>query len=213
MVRAVMVFVLCVAVLGGAFFIAPSRVFGLPDSGDSEEVEGEETLSVPDDSVSDSPDPDETVSVGAAGTVVTPLTASLNSPYDGTISTTYVDIARDCLWNLGWFDNYVFWREGQYSYVFAYGDISLSGTTFIGDNSTILRITAPTNYSGALQVSNTEGSFTVNASNRLVYSNLGEYPQLDSRKYIYDEVMYLAMVAIGLHVLSSASRFVLRDAR
>lgn len=207
-----MVFVLCVAVLGGAFFIAPSRVFGLPDSGDSEEVTGEETVQNPDDVVIDSGDSDQVVTPDPNSPVVTPLVASLNSPYDGTISTTYVDIARDCLWNLGWFDNYVFWREGQYTYVFAYGDIKLSGSTFRGDNATILRITAPTNYSGAIQVSTSEDSFSVNAGNRLVYSNLGEYPQLDSRKFLYDEVMYLAMVAIGLHVLSSASRFVLRDA-
>lgn len=201
----------CVASLVGAFFFAPSRVFGLPDSEiDEQEVISEEGTQPDFFAVGDSVGDTEDTPTGAVSANVSGDRAVLGSPYDGTISSTYVDIARDCMWNLGWFDNYVFWRIGQYEYGFAYGNIEYNNRTFTASNATILRITAPSNYSGALTVSTTEDSLSLSTGGRLVYSNLGGYPQLDSRKYLYDEVMYIGMVAIGLHVLSSASRFVLR---
>lgn len=202
---------LCVASLVGAFFFAPSRVFGLPDSEvDEPEVTIEEDTQPDFFNVGDSVGDSEVATSDSVSTSVSSDRAVLGSPYDGTISSTYVDIARDCMWNLGWFDNYVFWRIGQYDYGFAYGNIEYNNRTFTASNATILRITTPSNYSGALTVTTTEDSLSLSTGGRLVYSNLGGLPQLDSRKYLYDEVMYIGMVAIGLHVLSSASRFVLR---
>lgn len=217
MVRTVIIFAV-VAVLGiGAFFMLPSRAFGLPDSDNqSEEVtELEEFYEVDEFSGS----PDASIDSGAPSSqpsevaAIEPDRATLASPYDGTINGTYLDIGALCLWNLGWFDDYVFYRSSQYSYVLAYGDISLSGSNFSSSSCTILTINATTTGQSSITVSSSTGSLSLSAGNRLVYSSLGDYPHLDSRKYIYDEVMYIALVALGLHVLSSASRFILRDSR
>lgn len=206
-----------VAILGVVgFFFLPSRVFGLPDSTSDEVVtdDAEDTKYGADDIGGDTPD----ITYGetdADTTVLTvePTRATAAQPYNGTVGSTYIDIARCCLFNLGWFDNYVFWRSGEYQYTFAYGDIDYSSGNFTSTSCTQLVISVPTSYTGSVTVNTSDGALNMSTGGRLVYSNLGGLPHLDSRKYLYDEVMYIAMVALGLHVLSSASRFILRDAR
>lgn len=216
MVRALIVIAL-VSVLGvGAFFALPSSVFALPDTetDDTEVTQHEEFLQDSDSDSSDAPDIVPAPEIVPDASEVPLLTANgvlVSQPFDGTLSSTYVDLGRDCLWNLHWFDNYVYWRAGQYTYMFAYGDIVYSDGIFSSDSCTILTITAPTSYSGALTVSSSVESLHLSTAGRLLYSDLGDFPSLDSRKYIYDEVMYCAVVALGVHVLSSASSFILRD--
>ena len=206
------------------FFLAPSSVFGLPESGATSE---ETSIPADDDSGAAAGDSEitEVVSPDAVASPdsvsVDALGATLNMPYDGTISGTYADIARECMFNLGWFDNYVFYRSGQYEYIFAYGDSlefsggvdDVSGTFSSSTPCTILRISAPSTYTGAVTITSQSDTISLPTAGRLVYSNLGGFPQFDSMKYIFDEVMWLGMVAVGLHVLSSASRFVMRNGR
>lgn len=237
MVRSVIIVVLFLVLGLGAFFGLPSRAFGLPDtdiepegleiiSDDSDsdsildEFYGEDVTSVEEDlssdslPVGDSPsiDSGEPSSIDSSEILeLSDVRSVVGQPYDGTISSTYVDLGRDCLWGLHWFDNYVFYRSGQYDYIFAYGDISYSSGRFSSPSCSILKITAPSSYSGSLTVESSTDSLSLTTNGRLVYSDLGDYPSLDSRKYIYDEVMYIAIVALGVHVLGSASSFILRD--
>lgn len=238
MVRSVIILAVVSLLSCALFFGLPSSAFGLPDSDveqdrleiieDSASSEssplddffGDEVDSIEEDlpsdsvSVGDAPviDSVEPPSIDSSEVVdLSPVRSVVGQPYDGTISATYVDLGRDCLWGLHWFDNYVFWRSGQYQYTFAYGDISFSDGRFSSSSCSILTINAPTSYSGALTVESSSDSLSLNTNGRLVYSDLGDFPSLDSRKYIYDEVMYLAIVALGVHVLGSASSFVLRD--
>lgn len=226
-----MIILVVISLLSTAlFFGLPSSAFGLPDSDGEQEglevieddldypleevEEDEEATSILDDFLGDTPDIDPAPAVVADDTEIAELSATrsvVGQPYDGTLSSTYVDLGRDCLWGLHWFDDYVYWRSGQYTYSFAYGDISFSNGVFSSSSCTILTINAPTSYSGALTVTSSSDSLSLNTGGKLVYSNLGDFPALDSRKYIYDEVMYIAVVALGVHVLGSASSFVLRD--
>lgn len=227
MVRALIVFLAVSLVSVSLFFALPSTSFGLPDvdadSADvfddeevfSDEPETEELpISIPSDSGADSVDIDEGSEVVADGSeleLLDSVRSVVAQPYDGTLSSTYVDIGRDCLWGLRWFDDYVFYRASNNTYNFCYGDLSYSNGVFSSPSCTILTITAPSSYTGSMTVSSSVDSLSLSTSGRLVYSNLGGFPALDSRKYIYDEVMYIAVVALGVHVLASASSFILRN--
>lgn len=208
-----------VAVLGiVGFFMLPSRVFGLPDSGTSEDVVTDDATEDEKYSADDFGGGTPDIAYGETDAdspllTVEPTRATAGQPYNGTVGSTYIDIARCCLFNLGWFDDYVFWRSGEYQYTFAYGNIDYSSGTFTSTSCTQLTISVPTTYTGSVTVSDSTGSLNLQTGGRLVYSNLGNLPHLDSRKYLYDEVMYIGMVALGLHVLSSASRFILRSGR
>ena len=49
------------------------------------------------------------------------------------LGTTYQSIFAGVAYKVPFGQHYVYWRDGQYSYKFAYGDISLEGTDFIGN--------------------------------------------------------------------------------
>lgn len=75
--------------------------------------------------------------------------------------------------------DYVYYRDSQYNYCLAYGNLSYSGSYFTGRNVT--RINYNT-YTGSSQqptfTVSTVSSFNLSVSNWLVYSNLGNFPSL-----------------------------------
>lgn len=133
--------------------------------------------------------------------------ASTYSPYnDGNIGTTQLQYFRDIVSNLGINDSYVASRTDRYTYQLFVGDIKYSNGQFMGSNQgsliTIYTINTDNNSYGTYTYSvTTDNNFTFNASNFLVYSNLGQYPSLEERSVIYEFSTFFIFAVVALCAL------------
>lgn len=115
------------------------------------------------------------------------LLSAYDAASDYNLGTTNVAIFEGLVAKVPFGQSYVYWRDGQYSYKFAYGDLTLEGTTFrgSGDITVASYDTASSSYNSYYTWSVTSDSnFVLSASNRLVYSDLGSYPGLGEREVI-----------------------------
>lgn len=123
------------------------------------------------------------------------------------VGTSYVGIFAGIARKLPLNVNYVYWREGRYDYRLAYGrDIVLNGNVF-SSSAPVVVVSYVTNdnYSEQPVFSvGSDGNFRLNASNYLVYSNLGNYPCLEDGRDSNAQIISLSCV-VGLGLL-----FVLR---
>ena len=96
--------------------------------------------------------------------------------------------------------NYVYWREGKSTYVFAYGrDLELVGTTFRA--SSVDTVTYNTNSGYDRQASYVHGSesnFSLSANDYLVWSNLGHYPTLEDGRDTLAQTTLFVVVGYGI---------------
>lgn len=133
--------------------------------------------------------------------------ASTYSPYtDGNIGTTQLQYFRDIISNLGINDSYVASRTGRYTYQLFVGDIKYSNGQFVcsqqGSVITVYTINTDTNSFGTYTYNvSTDNNFTFNASNFLVYSNLGDYPSLEERSVIYEFSTFFIIAVVSLCAL------------
>ena len=128
---------------------------------------------------------------------------SVLSAYDAAsdynLGTTNQAIFQGLVSKVPFGQHYVYWRDGQYSYKFAYGDLSLDGNVFTGtDAVTIISYdTTGSSYSNYYTWSVTSDSaFSLDAGNRLVYSDLGNYPGMGERE-VQNYVAVTAFTAFG----------------
>lgn len=120
---------------------------------------------------------------------------SVYGVYDsGVPSDTYIAWARGLIKEVPFTDDYVFFRSGQYSYTFAYGDFD---DGFAG-SAHVYQIILPSNYNDGYEfVDFIDSSFSLSVGNGLVYSSLDGYPSLfvDYSYYIFFLlVLFLATV-------------------
>lgn len=131
-----------------------------------------------------------------------PINAYAYDIYDsGNISTTYIEIFEDVLNSVPVSSDYVFFRSGQYTYTMVVGDFEYNNKVFSGEKYTEYTLT--TSSSGYTQNTHhynvAEGqNLNLNASNYLIYSNLGNYPTLIERGSSYDFTLLYAFVIFGL---------------
>lgn len=128
------------------------------------------------------------------------------SIYQGSISTTYSDYAKQILTKCPPFQDYVFFRSGQYEYTLVCGDLTLNGDTFTGSNVGEFVITyhQQSGYSGTSYYTvtgKTTSSFTLDTNNELVYSSLGSFPALTERGDFVETLTLLLLVIVALCML------------
>lgn len=121
------------------------------------------------------------------------------------VGTSYVSIFSGIARKLPPDVNYVYWREGRYDYCFAYGrDIVLDGSVFSAASSVVV-VSYSTNSSYSEQPVfsvGSDSSFRLNASNYLVYSNLGDYPCLDDGRDSVAQIISMScVVGLGLFLV------------
>ena len=138
--------------------------------------------------------------------------ASTYTPYnDGNIGTTQLQYFRDIVSNLGINDSYVAARTDRYKYQLFAGDIKYSNGQFTGSHQgsaiTVYTINTDSNSYGSYTYSvSTDNNFTFNASNYLIYSNLGDYPSLYERSVIYEFSTFFIIASLPyLRKISFAS--------
>lgn len=123
-------------------------------------------------------------------------TIAVYNAADGyNLGTSYASIFAGVAYKVPFGQHYVYWRDGQYSYKFAYGDITLEGTEFIG-NGDITICSYDTSSSGYNSVyhwtTGVDSNFSLSGNDALVYSDLGSYPDIFNRRGLFNEtaVMY-----------------------
>lgn len=111
--------------------------------------------------------------------------AATHEVYDeGQISSTYVTYFRDIVSGIGFNDNYVAFRSGQYSYTMVVGDLEYNDGLFsLKENGKEYVFSANnTGYNSQYNYNvNNITNFSVAVGDNIIYSDLGEFPQLVDR--------------------------------
>lgn len=124
---------------------------------------------------------------------------------DYGIGTSNTEIFAGLARKLPYGVNYVYWREGRYTYVFAYGrDLELSGTTFRASRVDTVTYNTYNGYDRQPSyVHGSESNFSLSANDYLVWSNLGYYPTLEDGRDTVAQTTLFAVVGYGIFYLLS----------
>lgn len=127
--------------------------------------------------------------------------------YDsGAISSTYLTYYRDILSGIPFNDNYVAFRDGQYSYIMVVGDLECNNNviTLNGEGTAYRFTTTTNNYNSQYRYYVEDiSTFSVDTNNYIVYSDVGEYPQLMERGAKYEVLTTIVIIITCLCVVIS----------
>lgn len=122
------------------------------------------------------------------------LLSGYSGTYDGTLSSTYVNYARDTVSKFAPGVHYVFFRPSQYQYRLVYGeDLTCDGADFTGTDMQYIA------YDSRYYTfsSGTEGDFRLVTNGYMVYTDLESmFPTLDSgvRNYEFKTLLFVAVM-------------------
>lgn len=127
--------------------------------------------------------------------------AATHSIYEnGNLGNTYVTYFRDILSGSKFNDDYIAFRSGQYSYTMVVGDLDLNGkaVSLNGNGKIYTFSTDNSNYNTQYKYDVAETTnFSVNLTDEIIYTNLGDYPQLVERGAKY-EMLSVFLMCIAL---------------
>lgn len=130
--------------------------------------------------------------------------AASYTPYDGNPSNTYIQYFKDIVAGISLKDNYVAFRAGQNEYIMCVGDLEHDGERIVLQGTGVLyRIATDGNYNAnyTYEVQDTT-DFSLNINNRIIYTDVGGYPQLMDRGAIYETyaVILIAIALLGVSI-------------
>lgn len=133
----------------------------------------------------------------------TPALADTHQVYDGSISSTYVTYFRDIVSGLGFTEHYIAFRSGDSSYTMVTGDLSYQNGVFnLNKTGKIYTFSATgSNYNNYYKYNvSSISNFQLSANDSIIYSDLGDFPQLVSRgeKYEILTTFLLCVALLGL---------------
>lgn len=132
--------------------------------------------------------------------------------YEGNLSGTYTDMARDLMGSVGLDDSYLFFRSGQYEYTLLVGDLTYENGVFTAPTAIEYRIYTGSGYGNDYSYSVTDVSdVRLSPGSSIVYSDLGDYPELRSWGDLLDlaQVFLLAMYGV-MFLVHCIFSFILR---
>lgn len=130
--------------------------------------------------------------------------AATHSVYDeGNISSTYVTYFRDIVSGIGFNENYVAFRSGQYSYTMVVGDLEyIDGIISLSGVGSEYVITTSSGYSSDFSYNvNYIDVFSVDTGDSILYSDVGDYPQLVDRGAKYEILTSILLLIICCSVV------------
>ena len=130
-----------------------------------------------------------------------PTFAATHSIYDGTISSTYITYFKDTISGIGFNDDYVAFRSGQNEYILIVGELNYTNglISSVGQVKQYRYYSEGTNYSSQSRYDVKElNSFSLQLDNYIIYSNLGDYPQLVERGEQYEMLSVLLLSVFGI---------------
>ena len=119
--------------------------------------------------------------------------------YEGNPSNTYIQYYRDILAGLPITKNYVVFRSSQNEYKMIVGDLVYHDGLFTSTSMCDVYTFSQTEsgYSGYYTYDiSTIDNLVLNSGNKIVYSDLGIYPQLEERGAKYEILTAILIVAI-----------------
>lgn len=121
-------------------------------------------------------------------------------PYEGSISSTYITYFKDIVSGIGFKDNYVALRTGQYEYVLFIGQFTFAdGVYTLEGKGMAYTITNEGSYNSYQTYSvNEVTDVTVTPQDKIIYSDLGQYPQLIDRGSKYEMLNTFLLVGFML---------------
>lgn len=133
---------------------------------------------------------------------------SVTSDYG--VGTSNINLFGPLAAKLPFGTHYVYWRDGQYQYRLAYSqEITVSGSRFSSPSVTLVTYQTNMGYgSQATWTVSKDSNFSLSAGNYLVWSDLGDYPQLVDRSvrdYVHAAVIGLAVLFV-FNLLRSLAR-------
>lgn len=134
-----------------------------------------------------------------------PISAATYNVYtEGNMNTTYVQYFKDILAGAKITDDYVAFRSGQYEYTMAVGKLGIVDGGIIASSGEckVYRIGQEGTYNARYTYSTeTTTGFSVDPNDSIVYSNLGDYPQLIERSAHIETLSLIALGGICVFVL------------
>lgn len=128
--------------------------------------------------------------------------AATYSPYEGNPSNTYITYFRDIVSGIGFNDNYVAFRSGQNEYIMVVGDLDYNnGQIVLNSEGSLYTMATDGNYNGYYRYSvDSITDFTLNTEDKIIYSDVGQFPQLVERgaKYEILTTLLLSIALLGL---------------
>ena len=131
------------------------------------------------------------------------LSAANISPSYG-VGTSNISIFGPIASKLDYGVHYVYWRESQYEYCFAYSDsLMLNGTRFSASSATVVSYNTSSSYQTQASFTvSTDTNFSLDAGDYLVWSDLGNYPVLYERGVEdYGKTACIILASFGLYFL------------
>lgn len=127
------------------------------------------------------------------------VSAATYDVYEGNLSSTQLTYFRDILGNQSIMDNYVVFRDGQYTYKMVVGDIVYNNNMFTSDKECkVYSIDTGSGYNSYYTYNTTTiDSFVLNTNSRIVYSDLAYFPQLESRGDRYEILTTIILCIAG----------------
>lgn len=138
------------------------------------------------------------------GAFCTQANADTHTVYDeGTLSSTYVTYFKDIVSGIGFNDNYIAFRSGQYSYTMVVGDLEYeNGVVTLNEPGKEYVFTTSSGYNSQYRYEvNDISNFSVTCGDYIVYSDIGDYPQLIERGAKYEMLSAFLIVVICLCVV------------
>lgn len=121
---------------------------------------------------------------------------------DGTISTTMVNYFDGVLNNFPNKD-YVIWRDSQYVYYCAVGSLEFHNSVFSSSDCELYSINTYQSYNSTYILNHSHiTNFSLNNSNRyLVFSSLGDMPNIQERGSTYEYQIIFLLFIFALYFL------------
>lgn len=137
------------------------------------------------------------ICLALTGAICAQAQAETHSVYsEGTLSNTYVTYFKDIVSGIGFDDNYVGFRSGQYTYTLIVGDIDYSNNIFTATNCKEYVFETSSGYSSQYKYYvNDLTEFSLSATDTIIYSDMGNYPQLVERGAKY-EILTMFIICI-----------------
>lgn len=127
--------------------------------------------------------------------------AVTHNVYDGNISSSYVTYFKDIVSGIGFNDNYVGFRSGQYEYTLVTGKMELSNgeITLLEKGMIYTFDQSNSSYNSHTTYNYNEiDNFSVSVGDNILYTDLGNYPQLVERGEKFEILTTVLVVTLLL---------------
>lgn len=127
--------------------------------------------------------------------------AATHTVYEnGSLGTTYITYFKDILSGAKLTDNYIAFRSGQYSYSMIVGELEYTNgvVSLVGEGKEYIYSTNSSGYNSQYVYNvNSISNFSVSVGDAIIYSDVGDFPELIERGAKF-EILNTLLICITL---------------